>query len=250
MRAFQMIFPVVIAGFLAVPALHAADDVKQVMDGTLVNLNAEAHKMVPQDRLAVTLSIQQTFETPQKAQAEVNKAMQAAKKIYDGYKDIKVTTGSYNVWKVEPYVPTPVKDSKAQPKKPQWQARQELNLDGADKDAVLDLMGKLQDKGFASDNMNFYLSREAYDAARDDLIGEALKSISARAKAVSGSLGMKTVQFQKIDINDGGNGPRPVMMRAMMAKGMDMAAEAMPAPVAQAGETDVTVQVSAEVKLK
>lgn len=220
-------------------------------NGTVVNLESQAHKTVQQDRLTVTLAFSKTEPTAIAAQAAVNTAMQLAKKAYDTAEGVKVTTGNYTVWKQEPYEPGPKPLSPAErEKRTMWQARQELTLDSSKQDVLLKVMGTLQSQGFTSENMTYYLSREARDAVKDDLTVQALKSIRQQAKAVAGALDMKEAGFGAVSINaDGGYEPRPVMM---MAKAAPMAerADAVPAPVAQGGETDVTVRVNAEVRLK
>jgi uncharacterized protein YggE len=59
---------------------------------------------------------------------------------------------------------------------------------------------------------------------------------------------MPNVPFEEISAGDAGGGYQPRPMMAMAMKSMD-AAEAMPAPVGKAGETEVVVNVNAKVRL-
>lgn len=237
---------------VAMPVMACAEDKD---DGsTTVQLMADAHKMVQQDRVQATLAFETVGQTATATQAEVNAKMQEAKKLWDAVDGVKATTGAYNVYKdYEPEPPvkkdgTPAWTPEEREKHRFWRGSQEIVLDGAKKDDLLKLIADLQKQGFAARGLNFYMSREASDAVKDELIVEALGNIKARAENIRQALGMKTIRYARIELNSGGGGqPVPMMARAAMMKG----AEAdMAEPVAEAGETDVTVNVTAEVKLK
>lgn len=237
----------------ALPACAAETDCKDD-GGTALSLSSEAHRTVEQDRLQSNMYVEATGKTAAEAQAKLNEKMQAARAVYSQVKSLKVSTGNYSTWKN--YPPEPAPKANGQPawspeereKKAFWQANQSITLDGNDREEVIKLSGALQQQGFAMQGLNFYLSREASDAIRDELTTEALKSIKARAQTMATALGMKKVRFVGIDTN--GNMPRPMpynkMMRAEMAAATDAA---MPEPVAQGGESDITVNVTADVRL-
>ena len=244
MKFFGLAAALAMVAGTVVPAMAADTDAK---DGTLVMLSAEVHKSVPQDRIMATLNFEDMAKTAAEAQNAVNEAMQAATALASSEPGVKVTTGGYNVWKQYPNEPGPKPMTPAErEKEAMWKASQQLTLDSADKDVVLKLAGKLQQRGFAMQNLSFYLSREASDAVKDDLMVEALGTIKQRASRIAGVLGMKRISYDKIDM--GGTMPRPI---PMMAKAMrfDAMAESAAAPVAQAGDTDVTVTVNADVRL-
>lgn len=239
----------------ATPAFAQTDCANCKDDGgTMLSLSSEAHRTVEQDRLMANLNLEATGKTAAEAQAKLNEKMQAARTLYSKVKGIKVTTGGYNTWKN--YPPEPAPKANGQPawspeereKKAFWQANQTLTIDGADRDEIIKLSGAFQQQGFAMQGMNFYLSREAGDSLRDELTTEALKSIRARAESMAKALGMNKVRFVRIDTN--GNMPRPMPYNKMMRAEMAMAADAgMPEPVAQGGESEVNVSVTAEVRL-
>jgi len=233
--------------------VRAVDD-----DGsTSVTLTADARRTVQQDRVTATLSYEFTGKTAQEVQTKINTKMQEAKPKYDAVGSIKVSTSGYNVFKNYPPEPAPKADgtpawtSEEREKKAFWQGSQQLIIDGTKSDDMLKLIGALQKDGFALQGLNFYMSRAAEDAVKDSLISEALANIQARAENIRKSLGMKKIRYAKINLGDNG---RPVpMMRAMAMKSemaYDAAGASAPAPVAEAGETEVVVNVTAEVKLK
>lgn len=239
-----------LAGAVALPVMAADRDDDT---STSVRLSAEARRMVPQDRLQATLNIEASAKTAVAAQAAINSKMQAALAVAKRVEGVKPTTGGYNVWKQYENEPQPKPGMtgwtpEQREKHAYWQANQQLNLDGADKEVVLKLVGTLQEQGFAVQGLNFYLSREATDALRDDLTEEALDTIKQRAERMAKVLGMRTVRYAQIDL-DGNRPPvMPMMARAMKVE--MMAADAGSAPAAQAGESEVAVTVSAEVKMK
>lgn len=244
----KMMMTALVAGALVSGQALAQTTLTCPDDGsTAVSLNAEARRNVTQDKIQAMLNIQAEGRTPAAVQEAVNRKMQAAKEVYGRYSSVKISTGGYNVYKT--YQPEPKPLSAAEREKGAiWQANQQLVLDGRDKEAMLALVNTLQGQGFAVQNLNYYLSREASDALRDELTAEALSNIKQRADKMAAQLGLKQVRYARIDASSSNPGMPPVFARAMMAKGAEMAADA--APVVQAGETEVVVNVNAEVRMK
>lgn len=237
------------AGLLLTTACVQADDAqtRYLQNVTVMNLDAEAQRVVTQDRVTANLHIQRDGKTAAEAQAAVNAKMQVALKMANGVKGVKANTGYYNVYKQYPPEVQPLSQAERD-KKAYWTAQQTLVLDGADKEAVLKLAGALQQQDFAMQGMNFYLSREAGDALKDELVAEALATIQTRAQAIAKQLGMGNVRLATINIGGGAPPVMPYMARGMMMKA-EMAADAMPEPVGQAGESTVALTVNAEVHL-
>ncbi len=241
---------------LMVATLPVAARANDKDDGsTTVQLSAEARRMVAQDRVQATLAIEATGKTAEGVQKDINAKMQAAKKLYDAVADVKPTTGGYNVYKDYEPEPTPKKGEAGwTPAEREahafWRGSQEIQLDGVKSDELLALIAGLQKEGFAMRGLNFYMSRAAEDSVKDALIVEALGNIQARAKNIQQALGMKTIRYARIDLGDQGVRPMPMARGAMMMKAEMASADAMPAPVGEAGETEVVINVSAEVKLK
>jgi predicted secreted protein len=223
---------------------------------TVVSLNAEARRMVQQDRLRATLSIQKTGKKAEDVQRDINAAMQKARAAYSKVGGLKVTTGGYNVWKQYPNEPMPKADgrpgwtSEEGEKNAYWQGSQQLVLDGADREAVLKLVAVLQQQEFAVQGIDFYLSREASEALQDELMVEALGTIKSRAAKIADTMGMKTIRYARIATNGSMPGPMPYNMMRGLLLADSASAKAMPEPVAQGGESEVVVQVSADVRLK
>lgn len=233
-------------------AIHADEaEIAYFKDVTVINLDAEARRVVTQDRVQATLNVEATGKTAAEAQNAINTKMTAALAKANAVSGVKVSTGYYNAYKMyppetNPNPPKPLTEAERE-KTAYWQANQTLVLDGADKDKVLKLAGELQASNFAMQGMNFYLSREASDKIKDELIAEALTSVKARAQKVATQLALPKVHLARINVG-GGGGYNPPMMRTMAMKGGAEMAD-MAAPVGQAGESEVTVNANVEVHL-
>jgi len=243
-----------VAGTLMM-AVVAAPVAVRADDSTTVTLSAEARRMVEQDRVTATLNFEASGATAQAVQAEINSKMQAAKPLYDAVAGVKTSTGHYNVYKDYPREPEPKKDGtpgwtpEEREAKAFWRGSQSLMMDGVKSDAMLMLISSLQKEGFALQGLNFYMSRGAEDAVKDALITEALGNIRARAENIQRALGKRKIHYAKIDLG-GGDRPMPMMRSIAMKAESYAAADSMPAPVAEAGETEVVMSVTAEVELR
>lgn len=235
----------ILTGMVAAAPAFAAD--APAKDGTLLDLSAEARRVVDEDRVSITLGVEKQGKSAEEVQKAINQKMQDASKIYAKVDGVKVSTGGYNVWQNMEVVPD---KTTGKPGKPvsTWRGNQQLVVDAPSGDKVLKLVGDLQAAGLAVQGMNYYLSREATDKLNDDLMVEALGTIGQRAERLGKALGMPRVAYEEISSGTAGGGyrPMPMMAKAMMARD---SAESMPAPVGKAGETEVVVNVNAKVRL-
>ena len=209
---------------------------------TVVNLSTEVRQSAPQDRLQAT--------TAAAVQSKINAKMQDARALYQKATSVKVTSGGYNVWKQYPPEDPSAKplSANAREAKAFWTGSQQLVLDGTDTAELLKLVTPLQQQGFAVQSLNYYLSQTATEQLRDSLLEQGLATLRQRAERIAKALNLSGVQFTRVDLNTGSNVYPMVRSMAMQAKGSAIDA-AMPEAVVQAGETDVVLSISAEVKL-
>jgi predicted secreted protein len=247
-----MRFLSILAALLLVsaPAQAQEDTLKLPPPGTtILNLSATETQKVPQDLLVASLRMEVDGDDLVTVQSKVNLAMQNALERAKKEADLKVTTGGYSVY---PYDPTPPRpDGTQNPDKlPQrWRAQQTLEMQSLKPDVLLKVAGELQGKGFAMNNLGYTLSPEKYESVQDDLMVKALSKLEAKAGLASKSL--KKSKYEMLDVNLSSGGPvHPMYARAeMMAMDSGMA-KSTPMPVVAAGETDVSLTVSARVLLK
>ncbi|MFA5592937.1 MAG: SIMPL domain-containing protein [Micavibrio sp.] len=216
---------------------------------TIINFSATERRTVPQDLLVASLRIEVEKEGPKDIQKEINEAMTKALALAKAESALKVSTGNYSVYKYE----HPIKrsqDGTVEKTATMWRGSQTIELQSKDSETLLTVVGKIQELDFAMNNLSYTLSPELTEKIRDELMVEALKKLTAKAKVVAATLGKANVDL--VDVNVDTGGPVVPMYKNVMARsGMAMAAsEAMAAPVAEAGETDISLTVSARALIK
>jgi len=217
---------------------------------TLVNLSVTERTKMTQDTLSTTLNYQLDGASANDIQDKINKAMTQALAEAKKVADVKTTTGSYYVYEYQDQSTVDPKTGQPFTTKKVWRGQQSISLESEKSTALLDLAGKIQAMGFTMQGLNYSLSPEKADTVRDTLMEKGLKSLSAKAKLAATALGKGN--YDIIDVNvDGGSPNYPVMYRSMAKMEMAGAPAAdMAAPVAEAGETDVTMTINARVLLK
>lgn len=217
---------------------------------TIINFSATEKRTMPQDLLIASLRIEAEDKNNAAAvQKQINEAMKKALDLARTETEFKVSTGSYSVYKYDH--PVVVNRTTGEQKSdPVWKGSQTIEIQSKDAARLLDIVGKIQAEGFAMNNLAYTLSPEVVEQVRDELMVEALKKLSAKARVVAETLGKNKVDL--VDVNVDTGSPVIPMYKTMMARGeMAMAADAsMPAPVAEAGETDVSLTVSARALIQ
>ena len=232
-----------LAGALAIAAAasvaRAGDSGLQLPPAghTLVNLSASERTTLPQDLLTAALRIEARGAEPRKVQDDINKAMTRALALSKAVPTVKTSTGGYQVY-----------EQRLERNVRVWQGQQTVQLESKDSAALLDLAGKLQGAGFAVSGLNWSLSPERAESVRDELLVKALGNLKAKAALVARTLGKSGYELTDVNLD---GAPQPVPMYRAVRMEMAMAADgAVAAPVAEAGETEVVVGVSARALLK
>jgi len=216
---------------------------------TIINFSATENRDVSQDLLMASLRMELDEGTPVEIQKKINEAMKKALDIAKKEAAFKVSTSAYSVYKYE----KPGKVDKAtgvQEMIPVWRGSQTIDIESKDATKLLDTVGKIQEMGFAMNNLSYTVSPEVADKIRDELMVEALKKLTAKAEIVAKTLGKSSVEL--VDVNVDMGGPiQPMYNKAVMMRAEGMAMDAgMPAPVAEAGESTLSLTVSARALIK
>lgn len=235
---------------LAGPAV--AQDAGPVLEKgqTLVTLSAGDQKDVDQDELVASLRIELEDKDPRKLQDRINKAMKAAVDLAKKEKEVEVTTGQYYVYSQDVTPRVKILSTETE-REIVWKGSQELGLKSRDSRKVLDLLAGIQSEGFVMNGLSYMLSAELAEAQKDMLLQGALEKIQDKAALIAKSLGKSGYDMIEVNV-DGSYMPSPVpMLRGAMKMEMaTMASDVGSAPVAEPGETTVSVSVSARVILK
>jgi predicted secreted protein len=235
MRRLATLF---LAATLFLPVAHAAEPEAEpnaeANGGTVLRLAETAERMVRRDRLRAELRVEVTAANPRSVQAEINRHMSAALERVRMQPLVKSETGAHSVWEERP-----------QNAPPRWRGMQNLILSGRESAELLQLVGDLQGDGLALSSMQHELAPETARALEDELTKTALDRVRERAEKVAGAMGLAIVRWKELRIGNAGGQPPPRPPMQMRA----MAADSMPAPVAEPGEAPVRVTVEAEVVL-
>jgi predicted secreted protein len=207
-------------------------------DDTILKLSETATVTAAPDELTASMRAVAIAPTAQETQKRVNELMAAAIAAAKKASGITISTGSYNVWRVA---------SSPSERNERWQAGQSLNLTGRDAEAMLRLVGELQQMGLVQNNLLWRLSRDSERKAREEATRQALSTLRARADEAAEILGMRFESFREVRLDS--VAPAPILPRMQMATRATLAAPPPP-PNAEGEEMPVTASAEADVVLK
>lgn len=231
--------------FLATPAL--AQDYKTILDlpegATLISLSASERVEIQQDLLVAQLRYETEDTNPRALQDAINKKMKAALDKAQSAKNVKASTQQYHVYEYDRN-----QGKRGLPVDTVWRGQQGLMLKSKAADDLLELVGDLQEIGLSMQGLSYQVSPELLEETREGLLEAALKKLTSKAERTAQALGKKSAELKTVNVDMGGfyqPQPRMEMMAMKSAGAMDMAA-----PVAAAGESEISLNVSAQALLK
>ena len=199
-----------------------------------VDLSASAEREIENDELVAVVYAQAQSQKQAEAASDVNEAIRWALDVAESARGVTAQTLQYNSF--------PVYGNNQ--RITGWQARQSLRLESRDSDRLSELLGELQAR-VAIESVNYQVSRDAREAADDELIEEALRSFNRRASLVAEELGRSGFRIVRININTGGGRVAPVAFRS---RGM-MAEADVAQPALEAGTQTVSVNISGTIEV-
>lgn len=243
----------VLLGLLFVPTLMspaiAQEGLALPPEGqTLINFSATETRKVPQDLLLTSLRIEVEDSSPVVVQKKINELMKKALDVAKAEPVLKVSTGGYNVYKYDEPIDPKAAANGVKPKGV-WRGSQTIDLESKESVKILDITGKIQEMGFAMNNMAYTLSPEVTEKVRDELLVLALKKLQDKATIVGKTLGKSKYELTDVNVDMGGP-VMPMYKESMMMRGAMAMDAGMPPPVAAAGETDVSLTVSARALIR
>ncbi len=225
-------------------------NVVELPDGhTVLNISATEKVEVAQDLLLGSLRIQEEEKEASEVQEVINTAMKKAVDLIKAYPNIKVQTGQYYVHPDYRYIKR--SNQSDQQVIDKWRGSQTIIIKSKKSEEILEAAGKLQDLGFVMNSLNYQLSPEKYEEVRDGLMEKTIKALSERAKRVAAALGKKEVDLVEVNVDATSSKPPIAYARGAKMETMALSADmAMPAPVAEAGESTVSMTISAQAIIK
>jgi predicted secreted protein len=217
---------------LALPVSALAQNINLLPEGnTLVTLSVTERVKVPQDLLLATLRIEREDRNPQALQNRINTSMEQALQIARAVADIKVSTGHYSVYQYNNQPQGSRADNI-------WRGSQSVSLESKDAQKLLELTGELQSIGLVMSQLSYQLSSERADEVRDSLLETAIKRATEKLERAAQAMGKNSIDIATLDIDSSLSYDNPADMFSARAVMMEMAA-----PVAEAGESEVTLTV-------
>ncbi len=206
---------------VAAPCAHATE----------LGLSADAARDVANDRFVARLEARATAAEPAAAQAALNAVAERALAAVADTPALTVETAGYAV-----------RPDDAEDAPERWIATQALRLESAERAALLDAVGTLQELGLATRALGARLSQARAEEVREELLREAIAAMERRAAVAAAALGLEHVGWLSVRLD----GARP-MPRALQADAAT--ASAARPPVLTVGETTVRVSVEGTAEL-
>ncbi|MDT8427629.1 MAG: SIMPL domain-containing protein [Pseudomonadales bacterium] len=201
---------------------------------TLLSLTVTERVQVPQDTLQASLRIEVEDRDPQQVQNSINTSMEQALARVRDREGIEVSTGTYSVYQSG-------RGNVGGRPDIRWRGAQTLTLESGDSAQVLALVADLQAMGLVMNQLHWFLSQDAADAARNSLLESALLRAREQAERAAQALGKSGVELAVVEIDTPMSATSPVMMRAMAADAMEMST-----PSAEAGTSEVSLSVKVQ----
>lgn len=225
----------------AVPLSQAQNQLSlgELQSGQLaLNLSLTEQRQVAQDTLNASLQYVAQGRDRRALQDEVNRKMAEALALLEGKPDIEFTTGSYHVYIVQTGRP-----ASADVETPVYRAQQSVEAHSSDSTLLLELSGQLQEAGLTLNGLHYSLSREVHTKVQSELLQEVLQNLQGRAQQAADALGKGKAELVEVSMDGSPFAASPRMYaRASM---MSVAEADMAPPVAEPGETTVSVSISA-----
>ncbi len=210
----------------------ASDPVKPT--GTLIDFRVDMQKSVANDLGRATayseISGSDAAEVARKVKAAIADGLVTAK----AQAGVTVKSGNTHTYPVYSKTGRTIES---------WRMRSEIILESRDAAALSTAVGKLQG-ALAVSNINYSPAAETRRKAEDEATLEAIDAFRSKAERIAASM-KKPYRIRQMSVNGSNQYPQPypVTRGAML-----MAAESAPMPV-EAGESNITVNVSGQIEL-
>lgn len=221
----------VAATVILTPSLgHGAEEVHGYDQITLA---VSTETRVPRDILIANLYARSEGPSLEAGTTEVNRQVTAALETVRKTSEVSAQTRDYQT------------EPSYQNQKPTgWVVQQWIRLESRQPERLARLLGELQ-KTLKLAGIDYAIAPETRKAAEDRLISEGIKAFQNRAERVTHDLGRNRYRIVKIDV---GSNPPPFQTGRPLLRAM--AAEAVPAPPVEAGETTLSMTIQGTIELQ
>ncbi len=231
------------------PSYAMQQNIVELPDGhTVLNISATEREEVEQDLLIASMRIQQEGKNAKTVQNEINSNMKKAVDIAKQYPNVKIETGQYYVH--PDYRNVKGADQNNRRVFDKWRGSQTIILKSKQADEILQATQKIQALDFLMNNLSYQLSPEKHNEIRDQLMEKTIKALNERAQRVAKALGKRNVDLVQINVDSSQHFPPVAYARGAQMESSMMMDKSMAAPVAESGETSVSMTINAQAIIK
>jgi predicted secreted protein len=202
----------------------------------MITLSAEARRDVPNDQATAVMFVEYSDADAAVLADKVNRVVGEGLKQAKAYSTVRSSVGGNSTYPV--YTSNNKTDG--------WRARAEIRLESSDIPKLAELIGKLQG-AMQLGGLSFSIAAEHRDHEQTELIDQAIAAFRARADMVRKSLGGTQYKLVSMNINTQGNAPSP---RFMALRADSKFASSPTAPVLDAGQTPLSVEINGTVQIQ
>lgn len=195
---------------------------------TVISLDAQASRDVPNDLMRVSFFVELEDTDPVRLARDLNAAAEKAVAAARKAKDVRVQTAGYQTY--------PVRDKSNRIAR--WRSRYDFSVESRDFDELSELTGRLQSLAQIS-ALTFSVAPDTRAKAEEALIEEAVAAFRRRAALVAKSAELGEYRIREMAVQSEGFRP-PAPRMALMAEGA--------APPVEGGVTSITLRISGSIQ--
>ena len=201
-----------------------------------LTFQAEVNEEIQNDEVRASL-YKKAQATDSKALATtLNTSINNAMKIAKRYPSVTVSTGQQRTY------PRYDKDNKIIG----WTGQANIDLKSTDFAATSQLIADLQ-QTLVMENLNFGVSETKKDALEQKLMTEASRAFQQQAKNLTSAWGARGYRVINVNLNTGGNSPRPMYSSMNMKASSDESS--VPSQSFESGNSTVSVTANGTIEL-
>ena len=214
---------------LGLPAVLPAADEPGESRQTVISLDAQASRDVPNDLMRVSFFVEMEDTDPARLARDLNASAEKAVAAARTAKDVRVETSGYQTY--------PVRDKSNRIAR--WRSRYDFTVESRDFDGLSELTGRLQALAQVS-GLSFTVAPDTRAKAEEALIEEAVAAFRRRAALIARSAGLGDYRIREMAVHSDGFRPPPAPRMVMMAEAA--------APPVEGGVTSITLRISGSIQ--
>ncbi|MDO5687528.1 MAG: SIMPL domain-containing protein [Neisseria sp.] len=207
----------------------------------IITLSSSARESVQRDTMQVVFSIR---ENGRDRTTVSNTVTERSNRVLQKIRANKALQGELSARNIYPHYPD------GNPKKAQiWQDEARITVRSKDFEALTKLMAAVQNDA-AVDSLAFTVSRDLQEKTRKNLTESAIRNFREQAQTITRALGSSSYKIVSLNINSNDYNGYAYAAAPMMRAKAEYAGDAAPVPEAEAGDQEITMNVSGSIQVQ